>query len=230
MDIYVSVNTLRLRGVKKEGACAKRPCSAAPRRAAHAAHAAQQAARTRSESVPCATRAGFLVKCGAKVKSWKKRFFVLVEVPAPTLYYFEKPDAIQEKGKIVSERRANNQTHTIRERVCQTTAQLQPFNFNANKKKSRENIRSSTDGRAAQLLDATTIVKPTFSLDKKHVMEIVTPDRTYQIYDDDSAIVDAWIAAINASLGKKLRSLSDPGFFSRHSSSATNAFRRTSRP
>jgi hypothetical protein len=59
-------------------------------------------------------------------------------------------------------------------------------------------------------VDSSTIVKPTFSLDKKHIMEIVTADRTYQITDDDSSVVDDWITAVNSLLGKKLRSLSDP--------------------
>ena len=38
---------------------------------------------------------GWLVKRGFKVKNWKKRYFVLVDVPAPTLYYFKKEDSLQ---------------------------------------------------------------------------------------------------------------------------------------
>jgi len=121
MDIFVSVATLKTRGVKREG---------------------------------------YLVKQGFKVKSWKKRYFVLVETPAPCLYYFKSPKDLQEAGKIP--------------------------------------------------VDSSTIVKPTFSLDKKHIMEIVTADRTYQMTDDDSSVVDDWITAVNSLLGKKLRSLSDP--------------------
>jgi hypothetical protein len=121
VDIFVSVSSLKARGIVKEG---------------------------------------WLTKQGQKVKNWKKRYFVLVDVPAPTLYYFAKEDAMQECGKI----------H----------------------------------------LDSSTPARPTFSADKKHMVELVTPVRTYFMHHDDaSKVVDEWIETINALTGRKLRSLDD---------------------
>jgi hypothetical protein len=59
-------------------------------------------------------------------------------------------------------------------------------------------------------LDLTTPARPTYTSDKKHMLELVTPTRTFNIYHEESTQVDAWIEAINGLTGRKLRSLSDP--------------------
>ncbi len=59
-------------------------------------------------------------------------------------------------------------------------------------------------------LDPTTPARPTYTADKKHMMELVTPLRTYFVYHDDAAKVDEWITTINTLTGRKLRSLDDP--------------------
>lgn len=122
-----------------------------------------------------------MIKCGGKIKSWKRRYFVLVDQPQPTLYYFKEKTAIQEAGKIVLDSSSTS--------VKPVAFLNQKFVFNVLLK---------------------FLFLQTYSLDKKHLIEIVTPERTYQAYDDDSTVVDSWVNILNQKLGKKLRSLSDP--------------------
>jgi hypothetical protein len=127
----------------------------------------------------------WLVKQGEKVKNWKKRYFVLVDVPAPTLYYFAKEDSLQAR-RTEKKKKKKKKKKTQKKSFC-----LQ-----------------QESGKVH--LDLTTPARPTYTSDKKHMLELVTPTRTFNIYHEESTQVDAWIEAINGLTGRKLRSLSDP--------------------
>eukprot|EP00179_Madagascaria_erythrocladioides_P000488 CAMPEP_0198320134 /NCGR_PEP_ID=MMETSP1450-20131203/9121_1 /TAXON_ID=753684 ORGANISM="Madagascaria erythrocladiodes, Strain CCMP3234" /NCGR_SAMPLE_ID=MMETSP1450 /ASSEMBLY_ACC=CAM_ASM_001115 /LENGTH=422 /DNA_ID=CAMNT_0044023577 /DNA_START=96 /DNA_END=1361 /DNA_ORIENTATION=- len=58
---------------------------------------------------------GWLTKQGAKRKNWKKRWFVLVDQPEPTMYYFEKADAKRDIGRFALDKK----TTSVRPTFCE---------------------------------------------------------------------------------------------------------------